>query len=266
VQTNTLANTPLGTFTATLAGLFQKGVRYSTVIDVGCADGHFYLHHYSLGLFPESTVLNIDPNPVYEESLKAIKEVMGGHYAIAAASDREGELELTMSTHPYWSSLRPREDSYWERINHLNQGTATVKAVTLDGLAARLGMSGPYLIKLDVQGAEEQVLRGARHLLARTHVVICEADMDDFQAINRTLVEAEFELFDLTQPNWLADRSLGWFYPVYLHRSLANLRSRAFWDPAQNAAILKAQTDRRRRMLEMLDDMLAEQRAARKKS
>jgi hypothetical protein len=116
LDTSTLANIPAGSFTGTLAGLFQKGVRYSTIIDVGCADGHFYVHHYGLGLFPGSTVLNIDPNPIYESSLKSIKDVMGGHYAIAAASDSEGELELTMSSHPYWSSLRPRGDPYWDRI------------------------------------------------------------------------------------------------------------------------------------------------------
>jgi FkbM family methyltransferase len=266
LQTNTLANIPVGSFTGTLAGLFQKGVRYSTVIDVGCADGHFYLHHCQLGLFPGSTVLNIDPNPVYENSLKAIKDVMGGHYAIAAASDSEGELELTMSAHPYWSSLRPHDDPYWERINHMDQGTSKVRAVTLDGLAARLGLSGPYLLKLDVQGAEAQVLRGARQLLGETHVVICEADMDDFQTINQTLFDAEFELFDITQPNWLADRSLGWFYPVYLHRGLNHLKSRAFWDAAQNPAAVKAQAERREQMLTLIDKMLAERRAERKKS
>jgi FkbM family methyltransferase len=265
LQTNALANIPAGSFTGTLAGLFQKGVRYSTVIDVGCADGHFYLHHHRLGLFPGSTVLNIDPNPIYENSLKAIKDVMAGHYVIAAASESEGELELTMSTHPYWSSLRPRDDPYWERINRMDQGTSKVKAITLDGLAARLGLSGPYLIKLDVQGAEVQVLRGARELLARTHVVVCEADLDDFQAINQTLVDAEFGLFDVTQPHWLADRSLGWFYPVYLHRSLDHLKSRAFWDAAQNPAAVKAQADRREQMLKLVNNVLAEERAAKKK-
>jgi FkbM family methyltransferase len=261
LQTNQLANVPVGSFTGTLAGLFEKGVRYSTVIDVGCADGDFYLHHYHLGLFPGSTVLNIDPNPVYENSLKSIKDVLGGHYAIAAASDREGEIELTMSRHPYWSSLRPRDDSYWERINHMNQGTTKVKAVTLDSLVARLDLSGPYLVKLDVQGAEVQVLRGARELLAQTHVVICEADMDDFQSINTTLVEAGFGLFDLTQPHWLADRTLGWFYPVYLHRKLDDLRSRAFWDKRQDLEAVKMQEERRRLILKQLGEILAEERA-----
>jgi FkbM family methyltransferase len=266
LQTSALANIPAGSFTGTLVGLFQKGVRYSTVIDVGCADGHFYVHHYSLGLFPGSTVLNIDPNPIYEDSLKAIKDVMGGHYAIAAASDSEGEIELTMSTHPYWSSLRPRDDPYWDRINHMNQGTTKVRAITLDGMAAELGLRGPYLIKLDAQGAEVQVLRGGRELLAQTSVVICEADMDEFQTINQTLVDADFDLFDMTQPNWLADRSLGWFYPVYLHRSLGHLKSRAFWDAAQNPAAVKAQADRREQMLKLVKDLLPKQRAARKRT
>ncbi|WP_245287761.1 hypothetical protein [Bradyrhizobium sp. URHA0013] len=34
-------------FSATLQNLFAKGVRYGTVIDLGCADGHFVLNHQS---------------------------------------------------------------------------------------------------------------------------------------------------------------------------------------------------------------------------
>jgi FkbM family methyltransferase len=265
LQTHALANIPTGTFTGTLVGLFQKGVRYSTVIDVGCADGHFYVQHFRLGLLPGSTVLNIDANSIYENSLKTIQEVMGGHYVIAAVSDREGEVTLTTAAHPYWSSLRPPEDSYWEKGNRMNAGTATVAAVTLDGLAARLRLSEPYLLKLDVQGAEVQVLRGARAVLARTHVIICEADVDDFQEINQTLIEAGFELYDLTQLNWVGDRSLAWFYPVYLNRSLSHIKPRALWDESQNLHILQMQGDRRRAILRQLAEMLAEQRAARTK-
>lgn len=261
MQTGALANIPTGTVTGTLVGLFQKGVRYSTVIDVGCADGHFYVEHRRLGLVPGATALNIDPNPVYEESLKAIKEVMGGHYAIAAASDREGEIELTMSIHPYWSSLRPQHDSYWERVNRMSETTTKVPAVTLDGLTSRLSLTGPYLMKLDVQGAEAQVLEGARGVLAHTHVVICEADVDDFHAVNQVLADADFRLFDLTNPNWLADRTLGWFYPVYLHRSLDHLRSRAFWEQSQNLQAIKMQDERRRQIVKRLSDILAEERA-----
>jgi FkbM family methyltransferase len=265
VATNQPINIPPGTFTSTLAGLFQKGIRYSTVIDAGCADGHFYVFHHRLGLFPGSTVVNIDPNLIYEDSLKQIKDVMGGHYVIAAASDGEGELEMTTAAHPYWNSLRPADDSYWEKNNRMNTGTVKVPAITLDGLAAKLDLSGPYLLKLDVQGAETKVLHGARQVLARTHVVICECDMDDFQAVNEALVEAGFGLYDVTQLNWVGDRSLAWFYPVYLHHSLDHVRPRALWDKAQNQQIVQVQRDRRQLILKQLAEMLAEQKAARTK-
>ncbi len=265
MQSNALANIPAGSFTGTLVGLFEKGLRYSTVIDVGCADGHFYVYHCGLGLFAGATALNIDANAIYEDSLKSIREVLGGHYVIAAASDRAGEVTLTTSAHPYWGSLRAEGDPYWERLNRLHQGTVTVPAVTLDSLAESLKLSGPFLLKLDVQGAEAEVLRGAREVLRHTHVVICEADLDDFAALHQALVEAGFDLFDVTQPHWLSDRSLGWFYPVYLNRALDRIRPRAFWDPAQNPAALAMQTERRRNIRDQLARMLAEQKAARVK-
>lgn len=54
-----------GTFTATLASLFNKGLRYSTVIDIGCADGNFFVDHFDMGLFPGAAPLNIDANALY---------------------------------------------------------------------------------------------------------------------------------------------------------------------------------------------------------
>src|SRR5579872_2923790 len=101
------------TFTETLLALAQKGLRYATVFDLGCADGHFFVDHFAQGLFQESVPVNIDANAIYEDSLRAIQETFCGHYRIAAASDTAGEIELTTSVHPYWSSLRPRDDLYW---------------------------------------------------------------------------------------------------------------------------------------------------------
>ena len=265
MQTTSPPNLPPGSFTSTLVGLCANGIRYSTVIDVGCADGHFYVQHFGMGVLPGSTVVNIDPNAIYEDSLKAIKQVVGGHYVIAAVSDREGEVTMTTAAHPYWSSLRPAGDLYWEKSNRMNEGTVTVPSVTLDGVAARLGLSGPYLLKLDVQGAEVEVLRGAREVLGRTHVVICEVDIDDFQTVHQMLVEAGFGLYDLTQLNWARDRSLAWFYPVYLHRSLDRIRPRAVWDQSHNRAIVLAQADRRKAVLKHLAEMLDELRARAKR-
>jgi FkbM family methyltransferase len=251
---------PAGTFTASLTTLFKKGVRYSTVIDVGCADGHFYLSHDQVGLFPKAVALNIDANPLYESSLKAIKEVMGGHYFIGAVTDHEGDIEMTTSAHPYWSSIRPNDDPYWQRVNQLHESKIKVPAVTLDALAERLQLAPPFLLKLDVQGAEVQALRGAEKVLRETDVVVCEADLDDFHAINGAIVDAGFDLFDVTGMSRLPDNTLGWFYPVYLNRRLDHIKRRAFWDDAQNAAVIKLQIDRRNEILKQNANMLAHYR------
>ena len=66
-----------GTFTDSLKLLAAKGQRYGTVMDLGCADGHFFLQHHALGPFAGAVPVNVDANPIYESSLKAIKGTLG---------------------------------------------------------------------------------------------------------------------------------------------------------------------------------------------
>src|SRR5690348_4727685 len=119
------------TFTDTLRLLAAKGLRYRSVIDLGCADGHFFVQHYALGMLAGAVPVNVDPNPIYEASLKAIRNTLGGHYVMAAVTDRVGELELTLGSHPYWSSLLKENDPYWQRMNKLHAGKLKVPAVTV---------------------------------------------------------------------------------------------------------------------------------------
>ena len=211
----------------------QREFRYSTTIDVGCADGTFFLLHQYFGIFAGATPVNIEANPIYEESLRAIKDCAGGHYVIGAASDADGEAEMTLGVHPYWSSLRDKDDRYWKQIHNLSEGSSKVRTFTIDGLAEQLSLKPPYLLKLDVQGAEAQVLRGARRVLEQTDVVICEADMHDFQSLNGLMVEAGFDLFDITNLQRIEGFTLEWFYPVYLSRRLDSIKASTLWNSSQ---------------------------------
>jgi FkbM family methyltransferase len=217
-----------------------------------------------MSCFPDATIVNIEANPLYEPSLKAIQEVLGGHYRIAAVTDAPGEMEMMASAHPYWNSVRPADDPYWSRINNLKSAaTFKVPAMTLDSISKTLNLAPPYLLKLDVQGAETQALAGAREVLAETSVVICEADLDDFEPINRALVDAGFGLFDITCLEFIPDNTLGWFYPVYLSRRHDNLKQRSFWDEAYNAQVIKIQVERREAVLKHSAIMLEKLRAQR---
>jgi FkbM family methyltransferase len=244
----------LNSFGTTIERLFKNGVRYSTVIDVGCADGHFFLVH--MRFFPGAAPLNIDANRLYEESLKTIKDAVGGNYRISAITDYVGEIEITESVHPYWSSIRPKGDTYWSRVNDLIKTTAKVSATTLDTLVKELALKPPFFLKLDVQGAEKAALVGARYVLENCNVVICEADIDDFQDINTILVEAGFGLYDVTNVSRVADGTLGWFYPVYINNKLSDLRPHAFWDAKDNDAVVEIQIARRKNILKLNSEIL----------
>ena len=252
-----------GTITESLKLLAAKGLRYRTVIDLGCADGHFFVQHYGLGMFAGAVPVNVDANPIYEPSLKAIRDTLGGHYVIAAASDRGGEIELTLGSHPYWSSLLKENDPYWQRMNKLHTGTLKVSAVTVDSLVRQFALQPPFLIKLDIQGAELAVLKGARETLKETDVVICEIDLAEFHHLDLVMREERFSLFDMTELRRLPDQSLSWFYPIYLNRRQDRIRSRTLWDPSMDQAAMEMQRKRREQVLEYNAHVLAEIRKAR---
>jgi FkbM family methyltransferase len=242
-------------FLDSLTILHNKGIRYGTVVDVGSADGQFSLIMQQAGpLMP----LNVDANPIYEESLKAIQDVVGGHYRISALGDHVGSIELLQSAHPYWGSTVPPDDPYWSRVREARGEPIKVPMTTLDVLEEELGLRPPYLLKLDVQGAEAQVLRGAAKFLSNASAVICETDIRDFQAINEILTGRRFRLFDVTCLQYISpDGTLGWFYPVYVAEKLADtVFPEHFWSEKNTEAAIQGQIDRRKQILKLHSELL----------
>jgi FkbM family methyltransferase len=241
----------LGYFSGTLGILAQKGVRYSTVIDLGCADGTFYLQHFDMGLLPGSIVVNVEANAMYEPSLREIRQVLGGHYAIAAISDSDGEIELRTGSHPYWASLLPTDHPYWTNSHNLPGPTMRVQALTLDTLVEKFALKPPFLLKLDLQGTELAALRGGQNMLSETDTIICETANDQFPSICEFLTARNFGLFDLIQLSRLADHTLCEFYPVFLNRRLDHIKAKQPWDPSNNEAMIASMNNRRHSLLDM---------------
>jgi len=127
---------------------------------------------------------------------------------------------------------------------------------TLDVLAGQLSLRPPFLIKLDIQGAEASALRGATEVLKNTHAVVCETDVAYFVAVNATLTERGFVLYDLTAFNRVTDGTLGWFYPVFVSRALDFVRPKAFWDAGSNDAVIRMQEVRRQAILKSNAEIL----------
>ncbi len=90
-----------------------------------------------------------------------------------ALSDRDGKFQLHAydDAHSSWNTLAERPLRRYG-IDVSPVGTEVVAATTIDGYCEQNGISRIDLLKIDVEGAEYQVLRGARRML-QDKAILC---------------------------------------------------------------------------------------------
>jgi len=251
-----------GTWPATLELLVAKGLQPGSYIELGAADGYASIAFWEAGLLRGVRIVNVDANPVYEPSLRRIREAIGADYRICAVDEREGTLDINLGAHPYWGSAVPADDPYWETIQGQTGETVKVPCRTLDSIVQELRLPGPHIVKLDIQGCEARALRSGPRTLADAAVVTCEVMVHNHREVNAVLEAAGFDLFDLTDIKLAADGALGWFYATYLHADYAGLRSPAHWPQEESGFVLDRQKERRDTVLAEIDRLVRQIGAA----
>ena len=134
-------------------------------VDVGANRGDFTAQ--LLSAFPECQVHAVEANPRLCEELGARFASRNVRSWNTALHDHDGTIELQVHADSGTSSVLPRPSGA-RRYFHSGDRVverATVRARTLDGLAAEAGIGHVDLLKLDTQGAELPIIRGARRLL-----------------------------------------------------------------------------------------------------
>ena len=142
-----------------LAKLVRPG---ATVIDVGANVG-FYTRRFAEWVRPGGEVIAIEPEEVNFASLKRVIARRGLVNVLgvqAVASESAGSLYLQKN--PFHPADHRIAEAASVAANGRRDGSCVkVKAVTIDGVLRERGWPKVSLIKIDVQGAEERVLRGA---------------------------------------------------------------------------------------------------------
>lgn len=142
------------------------------VVDIGANVGLFSM--YAFSLWPSATVHAIEPGAATFERLEANRLAnpgLGWHTYRAAAWSSDGEVPFETA-----------DVSTSSRVAH-TATEETVPAVSLDTILSRVAGGRVDLLKLDAEGAEEEILCGHEALLRRVdqialelHPALCDAD------------------------------------------------------------------------------------------
>ena len=143
--------------------LKSAGIGLEYIYDIGAFRGEWTreVAKYS----PKSTFILFEPNSFHENYLKEVTK--NYHLVLLGKTNRKVKFYSHNGTgdsiYPEFDeSGEVRKEFRWEKMS------------TLDSYISRKGLPLPSMIKLDVQGAEIDILNGSREVLKTTKVVLLE--------------------------------------------------------------------------------------------
>lgn len=161
----------------------RTGFYPSTVFDIGVGYGTPWLYE----AFPDAHFVLIEPQVKFEESLKKICGNIDAEYHLVGAGAAPDSLPIYSLEHSSTGSsfLPPTENA--NRIwGDFSKTEYSLPIVPLDSFGDK---AAPYLIKIDTEGFEMEVLKGATKILEETGLVLLEVAMADRQEGESDLIE-----------------------------------------------------------------------------
>lgn len=148
----------------------SQGFEPTTVVDVGVATDTEDLYFH----FPHARYLLVEPLAEFEPSLQRLCTQLKATYMLAAAGAEDGELEMQVTPDLGGSSLYKTLESI---DGAYEMKPRRVPQYKIDTMWAALELSGPALLKIDVQGAELEVLKGAAKTFGNFEVIMLEVGL-----------------------------------------------------------------------------------------
>lgn len=177
------------------------------IFDVGAYDGRSALEY--LKVFPKSKIYSFEPT---KKSFEKLNKNFGIHSNITifntALSDFKGETDFYINNSGLTNSLLKLSDTRInnEVFNLKEKTTEKVVVTTLDFFSEEMNIDKINILKIDVQGAELKVLKGAEALLKdkRIDALFIEvefiklyADQPLFHDISSFLYQYDYHLYSL---------------------------------------------------------------------
>ena len=164
--------------------LFQKLItKGDTVLDVGTHIGYL-TQYFEFLVGGEGQVLAVEPTP---NSIYYLKKNVSCKTVIIdkAASNRCGEVEFFTEefggfTNSLISEFTQSQNELHQKFQHINSKISSIKVKTdtLDNICVQNDII-PNFIKIDVEGAEYDVLKGAKQILEKANAIMVEISRDE---------------------------------------------------------------------------------------
>lgn len=160
------------------AGLASQGVRPRTVIDVGANVGQFAVA--SAKLFAPVAVHSFEPHPGCFAALKKnLASLPDTHVYPIGVGSTEGTVTFHLNSHTHSSSFLALSGKHRNAFpDAVEIESIQVSVSTLDAVFQGRELVAPVLLKIDVQGYEAEVLKGAVGTLKRVDYVILEGSFE----------------------------------------------------------------------------------------
>jgi FkbM family methyltransferase len=200
----------------------ELGIPINTILDVGVQTGTAEL----MEAFPDK------PHHLFEPIVEWYPRITK-HYTQqrisfqlheVALSDRDGQILLQTDTVDNALSVTHA------RIASSSSGANVrqVRTRRLDTLLPELNSEGPYILKIDVDGAEVEILSGAKGILQNCNIVVVECGMRNIMERSLLLLNTGFSFFDIVDLVYY-DNRLRQIDLVFINKATMNQMGLDMW-------------------------------------
>lgn len=139
------------------------------ILDIGANDGWWYRH--TVNTYPQAEFVLIEANPYNEPALQRL----GVKYHIACLSDQIKQVDFFITVDNPTST---GASYYLENTDNFNQDNTRAMELTTTTLDTLFPSEVFDFIKMDVQGAEVDIINGGKQLISKASRVLLEVPID----------------------------------------------------------------------------------------
>lgn len=146
---------------------------FHSIIDIGANEGQFAKKVRTL--FPETKIISFEPIPSVFEKLRAEFALDKNFKAFnVGLGEKEEKMQLWLNEYSPSSSLL-KMDHHTEHFDFaVKQNQIEIQLAKLDSFKNEIDESKPFLVKIDVQGYEDRVIKGGTAVLKQAKMIITE--------------------------------------------------------------------------------------------